>query len=108
MDIMNMTIAQLIESAEKRNAELANEIALYERIEREALELREFTQQVYELKPNETTKHLLDAADDSYWEKSNHLYQLGWEQSQLTNLIRSFRHIGKCERIYQVADTLGM
>ena len=108
MDVMNMTIAQLVEKAQERREQLVNEIALYERIEAEASELRDFAQEVFILKPNETTKQLLEAADDSYWEKSNHLYELHWEQSQLTNLIRSFRHIGKCERIYQVADMLGM
>lgn len=108
MDVMNMTIAQLVENAEKRNAELANEIALYERIEAEASELQRFTQEVYSLKPNETTKQLMEAADESYWEKSNHLYELHWEDTQMTNIIRSFRSLEKCERIYQVADMLGM
>lgn len=108
MDVMNMTIAQLVEKAQERREQLVNEIALYERIEAEASELRDFTQEVFILKPNETTKQLLEAADDSYWEKSNHLYELHWEDTQMTNIIRSFRSLEKCERIYQVADMLGM
>ena len=108
MDIMNMTIAQLVESAEKRSAELVNEIALFERIEAEASELRDFTEQAYSLQPCETIKDLLEKAENNYWEKSNHLYELQWEDTQMTNLIRSLRYIGKCERIYQVADMLGM
>lgn len=108
MDIMSMTITQLVEKAEERRAELVNEIALYERVEREALQHQQFAEEVYHLKPNENTLDLLDKADRNYWEKSNHLYELGCEHNQLMNLIRSFRSLEKCERIYHVADMLGM
>ena len=108
MDIMNMTIAQLIEKAEKRSAELVNEIALFERAEAEASETYRLATDVYDAKPNVITEGFVNKAEDAYYEESNHLYELRWEDSQLANLIRSFGYIKNCERIHQVADMLGM
>ena len=108
MDIMNMTIAQLIEKAEERRNELASEITLFEMSEAEASETFRLATDVYDAKPNVITEGFVTKAEDAYYEKSNHLYELRWEDSQLTNLIRSFGYLKNCERIYQVADMLGM
>ena len=108
MDIMNMTIAQLVEKAEERRKELESEITLFERAESEASENYRLATDVYDAKPNAITEEFVNKAEDVYYEKSNHLYELRWEDSQLASLIRSFGYIKNCERIYQVADTLGM
>jgi len=108
MDVLNMTIAQIIENAEKRKAELANEIALYERIEAEAAQTRDLAEEVYSLKPSLNTKELLERAEDNYWQKSNHLYELGHESSQLYSIIWRLAELKKCKRIYEVADILGL
>ena len=108
MDVMNMTIAQIIEKAEERKAELVNEIALYERIEAEAAQTRDLAEEVYSLKPSLNTKELLERAEDNYWQKSNHLYELNHEHSQLSSIIWRLQKLAKCEQIYQVAYILGL
>ena len=108
MDVMNMTVMQIVENAEKRKAELANEIALYERIEADAAQTRDLAEEVHYLKPNETTRDLLEKAEDNYWQKSNHLYELNHEHSQLSSIIWRLQKLAKCEQIYQVAYILGL
>ena len=108
MDVMNMTVMQIIENAEKRKAELSNEIVLYERIEADAAQTRDLAEEVHYLKPNETTRDLLEKAEDNYWQKSNHLYELNHEHSQLSSIIWRLQKLAKCEQIYQVAYILGL
>lgn len=108
MDVMNMTVTQIIENAEKRKAELSNEIALYERIEAEASQTRNLAEEIYNLKPSPTTKELLEKAEDNYWQKSNHLYELNHEHSQVYSIIWRLTELKKCEQIYQVAYILGL
>lgn len=108
MDVMNMTVMQIVENAEKRKAELSNEIALYERIEADAAQTRDLAEEVHYLKPNETTRDLLEKAEDNYWQKSNHLYELNHEHSQLSSIIWRLQKLAKCEQIYQVAYILGL
>ena len=108
MDVMNMTIAQLVEKAQERREQLVNEIALYERIEADAAQTRDLAEEVHYLKPNETTRDLLEKAEDNYWQKSNHLYELNHEHSQLSSIMWRLQKLAKCEQIYQVADILGL
>lgn len=108
MDVMNMTIAQLVEKAQERREQLVNEIALYERIEAEAAQTRDLAEEVFNLKPSLSTKELLERAEDNYWQKSNHLYELGHESSQLYSIIWRLAELKKCKRIYEVADILGL
>lgn len=87
---------------------MSNEIKLYERIEADASQTRDLAEQVYFLKPSETTKVLFERADENYWQKSNHLYELNYEHAQLSSITWSLQKLAKCERIYEVAHILGL
>lgn len=108
MDIMNMTIAQILEKANELYPQVMSELSELEAKVKVANKVREDAGETFYAVECDETAKALDDAEDNYWKLDDLRDQKEQESRNLTSLAHYFSYLHKCENIHQVAEVLGL